>query len=150
MSATIRVATPADAPAVLDLVEELFDPPGRRPPDYTRERGAAGIHTALQRPDADVLVAVEGERLVGFASVYVDFLSIRFGWRCWLQDLVVTAARRSTGVGQRLLDVATGWARARGCTHLELSSATTRRDAHRFYLAAGMAQGSLCFSRRIG
>ena len=76
-------------------------------------------------------------------------LSIRFGLRCWLEDLVVTAARRGEGIGRRLLDAATDWARARGCTHLELNSAPARKDAHRFYLASGMAQSALNFSREI-
>ena len=146
MSVVVRAATRADERTVLDLVEELFDPPARRPPGYTRERGAAGFRAALARPDADALVAEDGGVLVGFSSVYVDIVSIRFGPRCWLQDLVVTAARRSTGVGGLLLDASAAWARARGCTHLELTSANTRKDAHRFYVAAGMAQSSLCFS----
>ena len=146
MSVALRPATHTDEAAVLDLVEELFAPPGRRPPGYTRERGAAGFRAALARPDGDVLVAGEDGSLLGFASVYVDIVSIRFGTRCWLQDLVVTASRRRTGIGRLLLDASAAWARDRGCTHLELTSANTRKDAHRFYTAAGMAQASLCFS----
>jgi GNAT superfamily N-acetyltransferase len=75
------------------------------------------------------------------ASVYVDLPFIRFGKRCWLQDLVVTASRRSEGIGAMLLDAATDWARGRGCTHLELASGAGRKDAHRFYLREGMVEG---------
>jgi len=73
--------------------------------------------------------------------VYADFLSIRYGKRCWLQDLVVRREWRARGVGKQLLDAATEWARERGCTHLELGSGIGRIDAHRFYLREGMAQG---------
>jgi len=149
VTVTVRAATRADEARVLDLVEELFDPPAVRPPDYTRERGAAGFRAALARPDADVLLAFDGERLVGLSSVYVDLVSIRFGPRCWLQDLVVAATARGAGVGRRLLDASAAWARDRGCTHLELTSAGVREDTHRFYMAAGMRQSSLAFSLRL-
>ena len=147
---TIRCAIPADEDAVLVLFEELFDPPGRRPRGYTPARGAAGFHHALANPDADLLLAVaEDGAIIGLSSVYVDLESIRFGRRCWLEDLVVTAQRRSQGIGRRLLDASTTWARERGCTHLLLNSAVTRTDAHRFYLASGMTQTSLNFGREI-
>src|SRR5213596_2217368 len=138
---TIRCATPADEDAVLT---------GRRPRGYTRARGDAGFRHALANPGADILLAVaEDGAIIGLASVYVDLESIRFGRRFWLEDLVVTARRRSQGIGRRLLDASTAWARERGCTHLELNSAVTRTDAHRFYLASGMTQTSLNFGREI-
>ncbi len=124
-------------------------PPGRRPHAYTRERGREGFRHAVQQPDCDVLLAVEGAAVVGMASVYVDYLSIRDGWRCWLQDLVVTSIHRGRGIGKALLDAATEWGRAHGCTHLELNSGVGRADAHRFYLREGMTQGSLSFRRMI-
>ncbi len=147
-SANIRTATLEDEDAVLALIEELFDPPGARPPGYTRERGSRGFRHAVEHPYADVLLAVEAERVVGLASVYADILSIRYGPRCWLQDLVVTSSHRSLGVGKALLDAATAWANDHDCTHLELSSGDGRKDAHRFYLREGMARSS-CFQRWI-
>jgi GNAT superfamily N-acetyltransferase len=149
VSLAIRAATPDDEAAVLALVEELFAPPGSRPSDYTPARGAEGFRDAVGAADADVLLAVADGAVLGFASVYADIRSIRFGPRCWVEDLVVTAPARSAGVGGRLLDAASAWGRARGCTHLELDSAPARRDAHRFYLAQGLAQTALGFSRRL-
>ena len=148
MSVAVRAATAADEPAVLALLEELFDPPGWRPPGYSRERGAIGFHHAVADPDGDVLLAVEDGAIVGLASVYVLHPSMRFARRCWLEDLVVTASRRSWGIGRVLLDAATAWARARDVTELELSSAASRRDAHRFYVANGMSP-SQKFTRPI-
>jgi GNAT superfamily N-acetyltransferase len=84
---------------------------------------------------------VDGDEIVGLASVYADFLSIRYGKRCWLQDLVVAKSRRSGGIGALVIRAATDWARERGCTHLELASGAGRKDAHRFYLREGMTQG---------
>ena len=84
---------------------------------------------------------MDGSEIVGLASVYADILSIRYGKRCWLQDLVVAASRRSEGIGATLIAAAAEWARERGCTHLELASGAGRIDAHRFYLREGMTQG---------
>ena len=102
----------------------------------------------MQHPDADVLLALDGNSIVGLASVHLDPPFIRFGKRCWLQDLVVSSSRRSQGIGALLLDVATDWARQRGCTHLELASGEGRKDAHRFYRAQGMTAG-MVFTRQV-
>ena len=144
----IRPATAEDEAVALPLIEELFEPPGVRAPGYTPERGRAGFKYAVHDRDADVLLAVEGDRVVGLASVYADILSIRYGPRCWLQDLVVTASHRRGGIGARLLEAAADWARERGCTHLELSSGAGRADAHRYYLSQGMSQ-SFNFSKQV-
>ena len=143
---TIRVAIPADEDAVVALIPQLFEAPGRRAPGYTEERGRTGIRWAIERPDADILLALDGERLAGLASVYADIQSIRYGPRCWLQDLVVSKEARSRGIGRLLLDAATEWARVHGCTHLQLSSGLGRVDAHRFYRREGMGE-ELLFER---
>jgi GNAT superfamily N-acetyltransferase len=135
---SVRPATLADERTALYLIEELFEPPGSRPPGYRRERAEAAFRHAVEQPEADVLLAVDGDRQLGLASVYVDVLTIRFGRRCWLEDLVVTASERGRGIGRRLLDAASEWARAHRCTHLGLVSAAARHDAHRFYVANGM------------
>lgn len=145
----IRTAVLADGAPVLALIEELFEPPGAFPHGYTPERGREGFRNAVSSRDADILLAVDGDLIIGMASVYKDYLSIRDGWRCWLQDLVVTKTHRSRGVGKALLDAASDWARGRGCTHLDLSSGLGRIEAHRFYEREGMQRGSYNFRRRL-
>ena len=102
----------------------------------------------MQHADADVLLALDGDSIVGLASIYLEPPFIRFGKRCWLQDLVVVSSRRSQGIGALLLDAATDWACQRGCTHLELASGEGRKDAHRFYRARGMT-GGMVFTRQV-
>ena len=148
MEITIRLATPEDEAEALALIEGLFDSPGVRAPGYTKERGRVGFKHAVHDRDADVLLALEGEHVVGLASVYADILSIRYGPRCWLQDLIVTSSHRGVGVGAKLLDAASEWARDRACTHLELASGEGRKDAHRFYRGQGMSQ-SYNFTKQI-
>ncbi len=119
-----------------------------RAPGYTAERGRAGFKYAVHDRDADILLAAEGDLVVGLASVYADILSIRYGPRCWLQDLVVTASHRGRGIGAQLLDATSNWARDRGCTHLELGSGAGGADAHRFYVSQGMSQ-SYNFTKQV-
>jgi PhnO protein len=145
MTFEIRPATSGDQEPVLNLIEELFEPPGGFPRGYTRDRGAEGFRHAVTHPDADILLAENAGRIIGLASVYKDYLSIRDGWRCWLQDLVVTEPARGQGVGSRLLAAAAAWARERECTHLDLASGLKRVDAHRFYEREGMLKGSYDF-----
>jgi GNAT superfamily N-acetyltransferase len=145
----IRPATPTDEDGVLALYPELFEPPGLRPPDYSIERAREGYREFVGSDHADVLLAVRGGRIVGLASVCVDIRSVRYGLRCWLEDLVVTSGERSKGVGRALLAAASAWARERGCTHLELDSGLARADAHRFYEANGMTRESYVFGLRL-
>ncbi len=140
MPITIRPATLGDEAAVLDLLPQLFEEPGAPPPDYTRERGSTGFRWATSRADADVLLALDGDQVVGLSSVYRDIESIRYGPRCWLQDLVVSAERRGQGIGGQLIQASFAWAREHGATHLELGSGGGRLDAHRFYKSQGMIQ----------
>jgi GNAT superfamily N-acetyltransferase len=72
--------------------------------------------------------------------------SVRFGYRAWVEDLAVDPDRRSQGIGKALLDAAKAWARERGATHLELDSAETRADAHRFYERENPSWRSVCFA----
>ena len=149
MTTTIRKATPDDEAAILSLIHELFELPGAIPAGYTDDRAREGIHYALDDPDSDILLAEDAGAIVGLASVYKDYRSIRDGWRTWLQDLVVTSDQRSTGIGAALITAAAGWARDRGCTHLDLASGLGRKDAHRFYEREGMLKASYDFRLQL-
>jgi len=59
--------------------------------------------------------------------------SVRFGLRCWVEDLAVDPSCRSLGIGKALFDAVKRWAKERGATHLELDTGVARADAHRFY-----------------
>ena len=95
------------------------------------------LRAAIDSPGVEVLVADVDGAIAGFCTVYDDIDSVRFGRRAWIEDLAVDPAQRSRGIGKALLDAAKDWARERGASHLELDSAETRPDAHRFYEREG-------------
>ena len=143
--AKVREAVPAEVERVLGMYEWLFAPPGSVPPRWDAERARAAIAAAIADEEAAVLVAEHRGELLGLCTAYLDLNSVRFGPRCWVEDLAVSPQHRSQGVGKELLDHAKDWARDRGATHLALSSAEARADAHRFYEREKPDQRSLLF-----
>ncbi|HET9120139.1 MAG TPA: GNAT family N-acetyltransferase, partial [Solirubrobacterales bacterium] len=131
---------------VLGMYEWLFAPPGSVPPRWDADHARAAITEAIESSESAVLVAEHRGDLVGLCTAYLDMNSVRFGPRCWVEDLAVSPDRRSQGVGKALLDTAKSWARERGATHLELDSGDSRADAHRFYERERPSWTSRCFA----
>jgi GNAT superfamily N-acetyltransferase len=129
----IRHAHPTDVPGIVAAYDWLFAPPGVRPADWSPAVAARRLEAAIGDVRTAVLVADDNEALVGFATVYLDIVSVRFGQRAWIEDLAVAPHRRSSGIGKALLDAAKTWARDHGAGWLELNSGSARVDAHRFY-----------------
>ena len=143
--AKIRAASHADVEALISAYEWLFAPPGSTPASWDERRAAVALRQAMDSHDSAVLIAVEDQAIIGFITGYLDIHSVRFGYRCWVEDFAVDPGRRSQGIGKALLDAMRGWARERGATHLELDSADARLDAHRFYEREGADPGSRSF-----
>jgi GNAT superfamily N-acetyltransferase len=129
----LRPARTDEVDALVAAYDWLFAPPGSQPPMWDAAAAADRLRAAIGSNASEVYVADVDGVIAGFVTVYDEFESVRFGHRAWVEDLAVDPGRRSQGIGKALLDAAKGWARARGATHLELDSAQTRADAHRFY-----------------
>ena len=142
----VREAMAAEVERVLGMYEWLFAPPGSVPPRWDADHARSAIAQAIEDPEAAVLVAEHRGELLGLCTAYLDMNSVRFGPRCWAEDLAVSPDYRSQGVGKALLDAAKAWARERGATHLELDSAESRVDAHRFYEREGPSWRSVSFA----
>jgi GNAT superfamily N-acetyltransferase len=95
------------------------------------------------------VAAYDGERCVGVAGWRLVACT-HLGRKLYVDDLITTAASRSTGVGHALLAELERRARAAGCTMLDLDSGVHRRDAHRFYFRERMAIGAFHFDRPLG
>lgn len=133
MGVTIREARQGEEERLLPMYEWLFESPGYTPKQWDRERALRALTEALVSPQSVVFLAEDGDAAVGFCSAYLDLNSVRFGQRCWIEDLAVDPARRSERIGAALLHATAEWARGSGATHLELDTGLARADAQRFY-----------------
>ena len=149
MAVSVREAKPGEEGVLLGLYEGLFAPPGSLPPGWDRDRAEPRLAEAIGKSDAAVLVAEEEGEPIGLCTAYIDLESVRFGRRCWVEDLVISDGHRSRGAGGALLDAASDWARERGATHLELDTALNRTDAQRFYERREPAWTSYCYAWRL-
>jgi GNAT superfamily N-acetyltransferase len=80
-------------------------------------------------------VARRGEVVVGLALVAV--YARLTGVEGRLEDVVVDGSHRGAGVGRALVEAAIEVARARGASHLELTSGPGREAANRLYRRLG-------------
>ena len=130
----VRDAQSGDEERILAMYEWLFEPPGYTPPAWDTDRARRALTEAILSGESVVLLAEEeGAAPLGFCTAYLELNSVRYGRRCWIEDLAVDPERRSEGIGKALLDAAKQWARERGATHLELDTGVARKDARRFY-----------------
>ena len=52
---------------------------------------------------------------------------------CWIRDLATLESERSKGYGKQLLDFIADYAKAQGCSRVNLHTRLHREDAQRFY-----------------
>lgn len=145
MPVEIRQANQGEEGWLLDSYDWLFAPPGSKPSQWDPETARQRLSEAIASPLSAILVAEDAGALVGFCTIYLDLDSVRFGQRCWIEDLAVDPQRRSHGIGASLLAAAKDWARLAGATHLELDSGLGREAAHRFYEREGGTRQSYTF-----
>ena len=94
-------------------------------------------HLFGARPYAEVLLAEEGARVVGFALFFHNFSTFLARPGLYLEDLFVRPERRGQGHGQALLSALAKLALERGCGRFEWSVLDWNEPALRFYRKLG-------------
>lgn len=143
----IRPALPADIPALCQLLDQLFAQEAEFTPDRAaQQRGLAAI---IDDPAVGaILVAVEGEQIVAMVNLLYT-ISTALGARvALLEDMVVDAGARGTGVGSTLLEYAIGHARDSGCQRITLLTDGDNVAAQRFYRRHGFGPSPMIPLRR--
>ena len=95
MCPMIRPATPADVPAIAQLIRDLAE--YERLP-YWFDEAKLREHLFGARPYAEVLLAEDGGAVVGFALFFHNYSTFRGQPGIYLEDLFVQPACRGRGL----------------------------------------------------
>lgn len=158
---TIRAATAADEPAMVDLEHESaihhasVDPERWRVPP----REAVATYRARRReadPDGAALLAIAPDgRVIGMVEMLLrGYLSdpgqARIPTPSVDIGLSVTEVWRGRGVGTALMAAAEGWALDHGAARMVLDLAAANAGAQRLYERLGYETSGLMMDRRLG
>ncbi|MEV7732015.1 GNAT family N-acetyltransferase [Streptomyces sp. NPDC088921] len=141
----IRPAALDDLSAIVDMLAD--DPLGaqRESPD-----DLAPYVSALERlssdPNQHLVVATRQGRVVGTLQLtVVPGLSRRGATRSIIEGVRIHADERGSGLGTRLIEWAVEESRLQNCQLVQLTSDSTRTDAHRFYERLGFTASHVGF-----
>ena len=137
MNFTIRLATPQDMPQVLELIQELAD--------FEKEPNAVEVTVAdLERdgfgtqPLFTCFVAETPEKIEGMALCYNRYSTWK-GKTIHLEDLVVRANKRGSGIGSALFQEVIEFGAKSGVKRIEWAVLDWNTPAIEFYKKAGAA-----------
>jgi len=132
----IRPATVGDVPIILELIRALATYE-RAPNEVTAtEEGLVDVLFG-KKPAAEVLLAFEGNRAVGFAVYFYNFSTWLGRPGLYLEDLFVSPEDRGKGYGRALLVRLAQIARDRGCGRMEWAVLDWNEPAVKFYRKLG-------------
>jgi len=121
-----------------------------RNPRWPSGHGAAWIAEMSANPDALLLAAVADGAVAGHLVGFYRAASPMWqGPRAELVSMYVAPELRGQGVGSRLVENFTAWARSRGATRLEVTAYTANAAAVRFYRKHGFAPMSTVLTADI-
>jgi len=132
----LRPAVRADVPEILRLIRALAE--------YEKLSGEvvateAALATTLfvDKPAAEVLLAEDQGRAVGFALFFPSYSTFLGKPGLYLEDLFVEPAQRGKGTGKALLKAVAKIAVERGCGRFEWSVLDWNEPAIGFYKSLG-------------
>jgi ribosomal protein S18 acetylase RimI-like enzyme len=143
---TVRTAASADVEQMAELLKELFAIEA----DFVfdRDKQIQGLRLLLESGKDRVFIAESGGRAVGMCSVQTLISTAEGGLVGLLEDLIVTAAFRRQGIGEKLLAAAVDWAERQGFKRLQLLADKNNLPALAFYEKQAWRQTQLICLRK--
>ncbi len=148
---TIRRAERDDLPEIVAMLAD--DALGATREDVSEPLNSAYLK-AFRAIDADpnqfLAVAAHGDEIVGCLQLtFIPGLSRRGAWRAQIESVRVARSARRTGLGRQMFDWAIDMARSRGCSLVQLTTDSTRPEAHRFYETLGFTGSHIGFKLQL-
>ena len=136
MSIRVEKATPNDVPLILELIRGLAEYERlSRDVEATEDRVREALFGA--RPDAEVILARDGDRPAGFALFFHTFSTFLGRRGLYLEDLFVKPEFRGRGIGKRLMVELARISIDRGCGRFEWTVLDWNEPAIGFYKRLG-------------
>lgn len=142
MALRFRPASSADLPFIIELLAvDSVGAPMDDPTDAHNEAYEAALAAIAADPNQELIVAeLDGAPVGTFQLSYIPGLMRRGMWRGQIENVHVSPAQRSKGLGAEMMRWAIERCRAHGCGLVQLTSNKARTDAHRFYNRLGFTQ----------
>ena len=121
----------AEVSRLFDLYRQFYEC------DPDLELATRFISERIERSESDIFVAVEGDMAGGFVQLYPSFCSVDAVKIYILYDLYVDASRRNSGIGEKLMNAATEWAKTNGAARLDLLTAHNNLAGQHLYEKLG-------------
>ena len=132
----IRPAAVDDVPTIFRLIRQLAEYE-RLSHEVLLEEAQLREHLFGSRPWAEVLLAEESGRVVGFALFFHNYSTFAGKPGIYLEDLFVEPEHRAKGHGKALFQAVARLAVDRGCARMEWSVLDWNEPAIRFYRSLG-------------
>jgi len=141
MTTNLRAATRDDVPVIAELIRGLarFE---KLEHEVVMTEALLDVGLFGDRPYAEVVLAEDGGRPVGFALFFHNFSTFLGRPGIYLEDLFVLPQHRGSGIGRMLLAHLARLAVERGCGRLEWAVLDWNRDAIQFYERLGARPNS--------
>jgi ribosomal protein S18 acetylase RimI-like enzyme len=136
---TFRRATSDDLTAIVTmLADDVLGASRERLENPLPQPYVAAFSEIDRDPNNELVVACMGDVVVGVLQLtFIPSLSHVGSRRALVDGVRVSSARRSSGIGTKLLEWAIARSRERGCRLVQLTTDKRRADAKRFYEALG-------------
>lgn len=151
MSIVFRPATAGDLPAIVALLDDDAQTKGREDPRLPLDQRYIAAFEAIDADPNQLQVVAELDgRLVGTMQLsFLPGIAFRGSWRGQIEAVRISSALRGQGLGRQMIEWAVERFRERGCTMAQLTSMSTRPDAHRFYERMGWIKSHAGFKLKL-